>query len=274
MKALGLCVACLVWLCGGGSASGAALGDAVPGHPGLTYLALMKQVVTDLQPDSSGHKIVAFQHIAGEDARVDPPQTVSLSSVDVMPVPGDTSRIVVLADLGPSEGYVAHPVLLVLFELRAKPKVLDVVEVGDDQDTSFLTEKPPALLAPGAPLILVSSEHGNTSRSFLSTEMIFIRGDRFQFIDRISAVGARSCAFERTRDPRFTTVPAAPPDPYRGVSVAVRQKITVTHEDGCDDIAPKPGLSTYRAIYRWNAATQRFATTSTAIKRLSADDGE
>jgi hypothetical protein len=272
MKALGLCAACLVWLCGGGSASAAGLGDAVPGHPGLTYLALMKQVVTDLQPDGSGHKIVAFQHIAGQDARVDPPETVSLSSVDVMPVPGDASRVVVLADLGAPEGYVAHAALLALFDLRARPKVLDVVEVGDDQEISFLTEKPPALLAPGAPLMLVASSHGNTSRSFLSTEMIFIRGGRFQFIDRISAVGARSCAFERTRDPSFTTVPAAAP--YRAVSVAVRQKITVTHEDGCDDTAPKPGISTYRAIYRWNAATQRFATTSIAIKRLSADDGE
>jgi hypothetical protein len=272
MKALGLCAACLVWLCDGGSASAAGLGDAVPKHPGLTYFALMKQVVTDLQSDGSGHRIVAFQHIAGKDARVDPPETVSLSSVNVMPVPGDASRIVVLVDLGPSEGYVADAVLLVLFDLRAKPKVLDVVEVGDDQDTSFLSEKPPALLAPGAPLILVSSSHGNTSRSFLSTEMIFIRGDRFQFIDRISAVGARSCAFERTRDPTFTTVPAAAP--YRGVSVAVRQKITVTHEDGCDETAPKPGISTYRAIYRWNGTTQRYATTSTAIKRLSAHDVE
>src|ERR1700722_2136308 len=139
MKAFGLCAACLVWLCGGGSALGAGLGDAVPGHPGLTYFSLMKQVVTDLQPDGSGHKIVAFEHIAGEDARVDPPETVSLSSVDVMPVPGDPSRIVVLADLGPSEGFVAHAALLALFALRAKPKKLDVVEVGDDQEISFLT---------------------------------------------------------------------------------------------------------------------------------------
>lgn len=272
MKALGLCAACLVWIASAPVAAAAKLSDAVPGRPGLTYFTLLKRVITDLQPDGTGHKVVTFQHIEGKAARADPPDTITLTSVDVRTVPHDPSRILVLADLGPSDGNAAGAVMLALFELGPRPKLLDAVEVGYDQNTGFLTDKAPAMLAADAPLILISSSHENSSRNYLSTEMIFVHDGRFRLIDSVSTVGETSCSYHRDRDPTFATLPG--PGPYRAVSVTVRQRITLTHAENCDETAPKPGVSTYRAVYRWDAKAQRFATTSTKLKRLSADDAE
>jgi len=35
--------------------------------------------------------------------------------------------------------------------------------------------------------------------------------------------------------------------------VRIRRRITALAVDNCDETAPKPGVSTYRALYRWDA---------------------
>ena len=57
-------------------------------------------------------------------------------------------------------------------------------------------------------------------------------------------------------------------------SVRIRRRITALAADNCDETAPKPGVSPYRALYRWDARGQLFVTRSTELKRLSADDAE
>jgi hypothetical protein len=240
MKALGLCAACLVWLFGAAAAKAADLKDPVPGHPGLTYLTLVRTVVTDLAADGSGHKVGPFQFIESKGGRADPSDPVSIGDLDVRAIPGQPSRLLLLADLGPSEGNAADAVLLVLFDLSApKPKRLDVTEVGGDRFIDFLGDKPLQMLAPGAPLILIGSSHENTSQSYLVTEMIFIRQDRFQFIDSVSTRGTTMCSYQRDRDPTFSTM--ADPGPYRAIQIVVRQKVTRSGEDCGDEKPPKAG---------------------------------
>jgi hypothetical protein len=257
----------LVWLCIALPADATELDEKVLGHPGLTYFDLMKHVITDLAPDTkSGHALVPFRHIEGKASKTAIPDAPSIESLDVIPIPGDPSRLLVLADLGHTDEDVAEVALLCLFALGPSPKLLDVVEVGNDHSTGFQSKSLP-MLAPGTPLILIWSGHNNSNQSYQVTEMIFIRRERFWLIDNLFLFGERFCAFERTQTPSFATLPDR--GPYRAVHVAVRQVIKRSGEDCGDEKSPRPGRKIYQATYRWDAHKQDFVAGSRELDALS-----
>lgn len=266
-------VAGLLWLSGGFAAAAAGLAETVPGHPGLTYFDLMKLVITDLAPatagGATGETIVPLTHIEGKDAGTEMPETVGIDSVEIMPIPGDAARIIVLADVGRAEGYVAEVELLALFALTPAAKLLDVVEVGNDRWTGF-AEKKPVLLAPGSPLIMIYSGHSNSNQSYQSTEMIFVRDSRFRLIDSILTFNERYCLFQRTQEPIVSTLPDR--GPYRAVHAVVRETTKLSGEDCGDEKAPRPGLTTYQATYRWDARRQVFVASSRQLSKLAAEN--
>ena len=267
MRRFALLLAPLLWLCTAPPASAAELGGTVPAHPGLTYFDLMKLVITDLALDTkSGHTVVPFRHIDGKDSKTAVPDTPSIESLEVMPVPGDRSRLLVLADLGHTDEDVADVALLCLFALDPSPKLLDVVEVGNDRLTGFQSKSPP-MLAPGTPLILIWSGHGNSNQSYQFTELIFVRHERFALIDSLFLFGESFCAFERSQTASFATLPDR--GPYRAIHVAVRQVTKRTAADCGDEKSPPPGLRTYQATYRWDARKQEFVAGSHELDALS-----
>jgi hypothetical protein len=261
--------------CGSSSAPAADLFATVPGHAGLTYFALMKRLVPDLKRDgqggASGHEVVPFEHLLGKDLKGDPPETIALSSVDVMTIPDDPTRIVLLADLGPSEGFVADAQLLALFALEPAPKLLDVAEVGTDRFTGFRTG-PALMLAPRAPLILIVNENNDAGVSYDQIAMIFVRDDRFRLIDSVTAFSQATCSHRRTQVPSFETLVDA--GPYSAIRVTVAERVVATHEDCGDDKAPRPHVATYQGTYRWDEKRQNFATPSTQLKRLAAENAK
>jgi hypothetical protein len=272
MKAAPLLIAAVLALAAASGARAADLGDKVPGHPDLTYFDLMKLVVTDLAPGDKtgavGHHVVPFQHVAGKDVTADPGDTVTLASVEVLTIPGDASRVVLLADLGPSDGNVANAMVLALFSLGSKPRLLDVTEVGNDRFTGLREKALP--LGGGAPLILIDSSHFNSNQAYLSTEMIFIRGDRFKLIDDIFTLNSRMCSYEQDQEPVFTTVKG--PGPYREVRVRVTEKTKRTGEECNDEKPPKARARVFEGTYRWDARKRTFVTTSKALKALTDED--
>jgi hypothetical protein len=187
-----------------------------------------------------------------------------------MPIPGDESRIVLLADLGLAELRVDDTVLLALFALSPTPELLDVVEVGVDQFTHFRDMKPELMLAPRTPLIIIDSSHENSNQSYDASEMIFIHGARFRLIDSLFTLGDASCAQRRAQQPSFTTL--ADPGPYRAVHVSVEDRVAATGAECEDEKAPRPHVSTFQATYRWDAQQQRFATPSSELRRLAAEN--
>lgn len=265
-----LLTACLAAL--GPAAVAADLTDAVPGHPGVTAFDIAKLVVTDLadSPDgATGNKVVAFRHIEGKDMLAPPedPITLGVPPVDMAAVPGRADRVLALVDLGASDGNVEEAEVLALVGFDPKPKLLDVVEVGNDRWTGVDTDHMP-LLAPGSPLVIVDSGHSNSNESYASTDIIFLRGDRFQLIDTLFTFNESFCAFDRTEEPTYAAV--AGPGPYRAVQVTVRETVKLTGEDGCSDQpAPKAGVHVYRGVYRWDAAKGRFVTHSKSLDALA-----
>jgi hypothetical protein len=270
MKRIFSLIACLTALAR--AASAADLTDPVPGHSGVTSFDLARLVVTDLAngPDgATGHTVVAFRHIEGKDMQAPPedPITLGVPPVDVAPVPGRADRVLALIDLGASDGNVEEAEVLALVGFDPNPKLLDLVEVGNDRWTGIDTDHMP-LLAAASPLIVVDSGHSNSNQSYASTELIFLRGDRFQLIDELFTINDSFCAFDRTEEPTYATV--AGPGRYRALEVTIRETVKLTGEDGCSDQPPpRAGVHVYRGLYRWDAAKGRFVTHSKALDALA-----
>jgi hypothetical protein len=265
-----LLVACLAALAR--AAAAAELTDPVPDHPSVTMFDLAKLVVPDLvsTPDgASGHKAVAFRHIEGKDMLAPPedPIVLGVPPIDTAVVPGRPDRVVALIDLGGSDGNVEEAAVLALVAFDPGPRLLDVVEVGNDRWTAMETDHMP-LLAVGSPLIVVESDHWNSNETYNEAEMIFIRGDRFELIDSIFTFDESFCAYSRVEEPTYRAI--AGPGAYRAVEVSVKETVKRTGEDGCSDEKPPPaGVHVYSGVYRWDPAKGRYVGRSKALDKLA-----
>jgi hypothetical protein len=273
-----LVVACLLSWTASGRAGLVKPSDAVTGHTGLTYFDLMRMVVTDLAPESAGgdptaHQIVDYRHIEGNDSKTVPEGPVAIKYLEPLEIHADgMSRLALMADLGPSDGAVAEFVLLALFDIGSKPKLLDVVEVGTDRLTGF-SDVPLIPLGHGSDLIRISSDHFNSDEDFVDTEFIFARDGRFQLIDAVYTFNVKTCTFQLTEWPAVTTV-SDPGRRYRRVVLTVPEKVALQHDfsDCGDDQVPRPFVRTYRASYRWNAHRRAFVPSSGNLEKLAKEN--
>jgi hypothetical protein len=267
-----LIVACLLSWTGAGRAGLVEPSDAVPGHRGLTYFDLMKMVVTDLGPASAGagatgQQIVNYRHIEGKDSKTEPQDAVAIQSLEPLEIHADgKARLVLMADLGPSDEAVAEFVLLALFDIAGKPKLLDVVEVGTDRLTGF-ADKPLLRLGGGSDLIRISSDHFNSNEDFVNTELIFVRHDRFQLVDAVYTFNVRTCTYRLTESPAVRTI-SDRGRRYRRIVLTIPEKVALLEDDCGDEKAPRPFERTFRATYRWNARRRTFVTTSSNLEKL------
>ncbi|HEY3812305.1 MAG TPA: hypothetical protein VGL66_03695 [Caulobacteraceae bacterium] len=245
------------------------LSDPVAGHPGLTQFDLAKLVITDLAPDAEGSvggkSVVAFTHIEGKDSRIDLPDGVTISGIEIFPMPGDRSREIMLIDFGAQEGYVADANLMALFSLDPKPRLLDVTEVGSDRFVAV--ETPIRLLAPDAPLLMVESEHDNSNQSYLSTAMVTVRGDKFRWIDSVFTFNEHLCSYQNFQTTTYTPRPVKG-SPYASIAVRVVDETKLTHDECGDETAPKASRRVIETVYRWDAAKHAFEPNNKALQRL------
>jgi hypothetical protein len=266
-----LLIACLAALAP--AAAAAELTDPVPDHPNVTMFDIAKLVVPDLAatPDgASGHKAVAFRHIEGKDMLAPPedPIVLGVPPITTALVPGRPDRVIALIDLGGSDGNVEEAAVLALVGFDPGPKLLDAVEVGNDRWTAMETANIP-MLAAGAPLIVVDSDHFNSNETYNDAEMVFIRGDRFELIDSLFTFDESFCAYTRMEEPTYRAI--AGPGAYRAVDVSVKETVKRTGEDGCSDGKPPlAGVHVYSGVYRWDAAKGRYVVHSSALDRLAA----
>jgi len=253
--------------------------DRLPGHGGLTYFDLMKMVVTDLVPEGTGdegnaQRIVDYRHIEGKNAKTAPAGDVAIQSLEPLAIHAEgQSRLILMADLGPSDEAVAEFVLLALFDIGGKPRLLDVVEVGTDRLTGF-AEKPLLPLGHRSDLIHIDSDHFNSDEDFVNTELIFVRDDRFHLIDAIYTYNVKSCTYQLTEWPAVKTA-ADRGRRYRRIVLTVPEKVMLQPDADCgDEKAPRPFVRTFRATYRWNARRRAFVTASGNLGKLAKENGK
>jgi hypothetical protein len=269
-----LVIGCLLSWTASGRAGLVKPSDRVAGHSGLTYFDLMRMVVTDLAPESPGgeakaHQIVNYRHIEGKDSKTVPEGAVAIKYLDPLEIHADgTTRLILMADLGPSDEAVAEFVLLALFDLHSKPRLLDVVEVGTDRLTGF-ADKPLLPLGHGTDLIYVDSDHFNSDEDFVNTELIFVRNDRFRLAEALYTFNDKTCMYQLTEWPTVTTV-ADRGRRYRQIVLTVPEKVALQRNfaECGDEKAPRPFVRTFRATFRWNAHRRAFVTTSGNLEKL------
>lgn len=237
------------------------LDDHVPGHPGVTYLDLLRQVIPDLAYNPAtkqveGH-LDSLRHILGKQSQADPPDPVVLQyGVEVRRIKaGGKPRLALLADLGQPEDSVASMDLLALYDDGPKPKLLDAVDVGVDKLTGFNDKPSQISLGPGDDALVTYSEHFNSNQSYAQRLVIFVRGDRWRLLDDISLLSDAFCGFKRQEEPTFATRPGSP---YGALIVTVTETLTRTDEDCSGQKVPAPYVHTYRSTYRWDAAKGDF----------------
>ena len=249
--------------------------DAVPGHPGMTYVDLIKQAVPDLAKNSDdsafeGHLSATPRHIAGPDYQGAPSDnSVTLGFVEERRIKvGGKPRIAMLADLGPKEGEVAGLALLMLFTDTAKPKLLDDADVGMDKD-SVIAEHAVLPLGPGDDALVTYSEHDDADLTMGGYVLISPVGDHLKLIQFMQLTSVVACGWTDVQTTKFSTAPD-PGRAYRKIVVRVSSRFRRTDPScGARDV-PKAHSAVYTADYRWNAAARRFETTSNIEARWKA----
>jgi hypothetical protein len=249
----------------------------VPGHPGLTYEALVRQAVPDLALNSDDHQVEgrlakAPRHLAGADYEGDPGDPAVLGFIqDKRILVGGRKRMVLLADLGAKEGRVEGLALLMLFDDEGKrPKLLDAADVGLDKDTGFPERQAVLPLGPRDAALVTYSEHDDADLTMGAYMIVSPIGDRFATVGRFALTSEKLCSWNGIEAASFATAPD-PGGPYRQIEATVKAVFTHTGEDGCNDEQfPKAATHVFSGAWRWNAAKRRFEPGTSTLGGLLA----
>jgi hypothetical protein len=249
-------------------------GDAVAGHPGVTYLALVRQAVPSLALNAADGQIegeyeAAPRHLAGKAYEGPEPDTLVLGFMqDQRLRVGGKPRIALIADFGPEPDRVQSATLLLLYDDAPTPKLLDAAAVSMDQDTEF-ADTAAIELGPGDDALVAYSEHDDADLTMGGYLLVSAEGDRLAMIDSFRVTSARSCGWNEIETPTFSSR-ADPGHALRRIDLAVRAEFTRTDDDcGATDV-PRVRTRTFQMTYRWNAARRRFEPYGDGLAGLEA----
>lgn len=175
-----------------------------------------------------------------------------------------------LFDLGDSPDSAEGYAMLALYDVTAKPKLLDAVNVALDRGTYF---REPGKLSVGAndDVLITMSAHFNSSQNYVVTPLIMVAKDKFELIDMIYTFDENLCAYSRKQDVAFETV--ADGQPYAAIKVTVTDS-TVLNGESCDDAPPRPESHAISVTYRWDKKTSRYAKDSDALDKLAGENAK
>jgi hypothetical protein len=249
-------------------------GDAVAGHPGLTYLDLVRRLVPDLALNPATHQIEGHlktspRPVSGGEPDSETPDPVVLGFIEDQRIEvGGRKRIAVLADLGTIPDEVAGVSVLMLFDDAPEPRLLDVASVAVDKDTAF-ADHAQLPLGPGDAALISYSEHDDADLTFGHYLLITAFGDRLRLVREIDTDSERACGWSNVEETTFSTK-VDPGSPYRQIEVAVSSVFKHPPGDCGSSPIPRGRSAVYRATFQWNAAAKRFETGSDGLKRLDA----
>lgn len=251
-------------------------GDAVPGHPGLTYTDLVRQAVPDLKLNADDHQVeghfkVPPRHLAGDVFQGEPSEPAVLGFIEDKRIRvGGKKRIALLADLGGKEGRIESLALLMLFDDEGgTPKLLDTADVGIDKDTGF-ADQAVLPLGPGDSALVTWSEHGAASLTMGGYMIVSPVGDRLAMVTQVPLTSEILCSWKAIETARFATT-SDPGGPLHRIEATVTVRIGRTGEDGCnDERQPAAATHVFRAAWRWNPDSRRFELAASTLDGLEA----
>lgn len=249
------------------------LGSPLPGRGDVAYLDLAKLIIPSLATDGNGFykggPPIEMRHIEGPDSGGSPPETTSLPNAAVLPIKaGGKDRLAILFDLGDSPDSAEGYAVLALYDVTARPKLLDAANVAVDRSTYF--REPNKLpIGAGDDMLITMSTHFNSSQGYVITPLIMVRDDKFELIDMIYTFDERLCAYSRKQDMAFQTI--ADGQPYAAIKVTVTDS-TVPSDESCDDAPPDAASHDISVTYHWDKKTSRYLKDSDAFEKLAAEN--
>ena len=249
-------------------------GSAIPGHKDVTYLDLARMVIPDLALNADGFYHgglpIEMRHIEGPDSGGSPPES-SLPNAGVLAIKaGGKDRLAMLYDLGDSPDSAEGYAVLALYDVTAKPKLLDAVNVAVDRSTYF---REPGKLSVGAgdDVLITMSTHFNSSQGYVITPLIMVRDDKFELVDMISTFDENLCAYRRTQDVAFQTI--ADGQPYAAIKVTVTDA-TAPSDESCDEQPPEAQSHAISVTYHWDKKTSHYVKDSDALDKLAGENAK
>lgn len=249
------------------------INTAVPGHPGLVYFDLLRQLVPDLEANetmASGSEIGPIAHVMGpfmgSDGLAKVPERITFGSFQtrIGQFEGE-QRILILTELGAGDVQNA-PTVLLAFSDDDKPKLLDAMDVALSNTVFFGLD--PFDIGQDDQAIVATSQRVAGETTELGDVLLFMRDGKFQPITLLSRVETIGCGFQWTQPISVTGQRPATAGPYDDFKVTITDTGSLL-DNGCDQSEGEtPFANDYSALFQWTAATGRFAGDMSEIHRL------
>jgi hypothetical protein len=243
--------------------------DAVPGHPGVTYAALLKAAVPALTKDKNGNW-TAGTELRGFDGKMTGTD-LSFNTVEALTVKEHgRSRLILLTGDSQTDG--SFSAILAAFDDTAKrPKLLDVMDGGGDRFVGFST--PSALhIAPDSDAFIVNTNHFNSNQNYTDETIYYLDGGKLKVALANFTLNEGSCGYEMRQVPVYK-VRDDKGARYSAIAVSVTQTTTLNGEE-CDTSTklPKAGSVTYTDVYRFDAKKNDYVAQSDTLSKLVKPD--
>lgn len=228
----------------------------VPGHPGVTYEALVKQVLPDLKPGEDGRWTTEGVTLRKTEGEAEPSGPGELGTVDVYDFRsgGRDLTLMVIGDFA-GQGYL-HIVAVFDPAANGAPRLIDAVNVGIDR----LTLTRPFLFLTGDETGLVfDSSYPALERVDTATQVVMLHEGKLKHVLLERTNQLMGCGLRVEQIPELSVVPDAAA-PYNAISFGVEQDVRLIDEDCGDVPVPDvtPGTRRFTDIFHWDAATASY----------------
>ena len=245
--------------------------DAVPGHPGVTYEMLLKQIMPDLAGDKDGHWTGTAAKLRGTDGKPGVDTPLVFGDISVLTVKEDSRKRLLLLT-GDSQSDSGFDAVLAAFDdTGPRLKLLDAMDVGGDRFVMF--GSPPLLeIAPGTDAFIANSNHFNSNQNYTDETILYLEGGKLHVALSQFTLNQGMCGYEMRQNPVYK-VRDDKGAKYRAIVVSVTQVTTHTDEE-CDEgtVLPKAGSHTYTNVFHWDPKTNAYVTHTNQMRHLMSPD--
>jgi hypothetical protein len=247
------------------------LAAPIRGGSKTTYFDLLRELFPDLKADATAGRTIPLGSLS-EPLERKPVEGEIKFGFKPYWINSEGRRLLLLwVDLTAgraNEGtpYEGEAVVLAVYSLEPRVRLLDALEVKTDRFTGFWEDRPVFRLSPLSDALVVYSTHWNAGESYVSIDMLFVDAGRFKKIASRFIYNTQGCGAGFTETPYFRAV-ADPGRKYPRVLLKVRLR---REPDGPECERRAAGYTRfYSGLYRWNPARGRYEGRSRQLDRLN-----
>lgn len=244
------------------------VGDAVPGHPGVTYETLLKQVLPDLARGDGGNSEiwtsagVSLRDLEGAAEDTGPASFTNLQTLTLKH--GGKEVLAVMAPDYAGNGWLA--ILAVYDMTQATPRLIDAANAGMDRVTALGTT---LALSPDEGGITVTGWHNNSNENYETVQVVMLHEGKLISALYTGNYSLLICGMRMAQTGELTVAPE-PASPYAALVYTVTQDVELSGEDcgeGGMELLPA-GKTVARDVFHWDAAATKFVSPTNEIGKL------